>query len=157
MARVGPSGTVDHARHIILTVGAVIFNGSGELLLVKHVPERGGFWQARWICPGGKLALGESIADGIRREVFEETGLSVELLDPLPPFERIHHIEGRLAFHVIYIDYTARLSSKDELRCGSDVGEARWLDDEDLAGAWDEVHHDTKTLLELAKVAPATR
>jgi 8-oxo-dGTP diphosphatase len=145
---------MDHARHIIVAVGAVIFNGDDELLLVKHHRERGGFWQGRWICPGGKLHLGESITEGIRREVNEETGLDIELLEPLPPFERIHRVDGSLAFHVIYIDYTARVEGNPALRCGGDVGQALWFSVEGLAAAWDEVHPDTRTLLKIARAAP---
>ncbi len=145
---------MDHARHIIVAVGAVIFNREGELLLVKHLPERGGFWQDRWICPGGKLGLGETIVEGVRREVAEETGLEIELLEPLPPFERIHLVDGRLAFHVIYIDYTARVLGGASPRCGGDVGEARWFDPKNLAHSWEEVHPDTRSLLALAKVIP---
>ncbi len=145
---------MDHARHIIVAVGAVVFNGEGEVLLVKHIPERGGFWQGRWICPGGKLDLGEAIADGIRREVHEETGLEIGLLEPLPAFERIHRVDGELAFHVIYIDYTARVEGTPTPDCGGDVGEAHWFDVESVAEAWEEVHPDTRTLLKLAGVVP---
>lgn len=148
---------MDHARHIIVAVGAVVFNSEEELLLVKHVPERGGFWEGRWICPGGKLDVGEPISEGIRREVREETGLAVELLNPLPPFERIHRLDGHLKFHVIYIDYTARVEGNPSPICGSDVGEARWFGPESLSEAWDEVHPDTRTLLKLAGAVPPDR
>lgn len=158
MALAGPLGTVDHARHIIVAVGAVVLNGVDEVLLVKHLPERGGFWQGRWICPGGKLGLGEQIVEGIRREVAEETGLAVELLDPLPPYERIHRVDVRLAFHVIYVNYTARVAGRPTPSCGGDVGEARWFDAASLARVWDdEVHPDTRTLLALARLAPTER
>jgi ADP-ribose pyrophosphatase YjhB (NUDIX family) len=79
---------------ITIAVGAVIEDDSGRILLVKHVPERGGFWQGKWICPGGRLGFGESIEDGIKREVLEETGLEISLVAPLTPFERIVEREG---------------------------------------------------------------
>ena len=58
---------------IMIGVGAVIEDGAGKILLVKHIPERGGFWQGKWICPGGALEFGETIEEGIKREVREET------------------------------------------------------------------------------------
>ncbi len=58
---------------IMIGVGAVIEEGDGKILLVKHIPERGGFWQGKWICPGGALEFGETIEEGIKREVREET------------------------------------------------------------------------------------
>ena len=66
-------------QSIMIGVGAIIENDAGKILLAKHIPQRGGYWQGKWICPGGKLKLGESIEDGIRREVKEETGFDVEI------------------------------------------------------------------------------
>ncbi|MBI4288601.1 MAG: NUDIX domain-containing protein [Chloroflexi bacterium] len=133
-------------RGITVAVGAVIEDRQGGVLLVKHVPQRGGFWQGKWICPGGRLEWGESIEDGIRREVREETNLEVALTHPLVPFERI---ESGLELHVIYIDYLARLES-GELRVGDDVGEAIWVNKRDLWKRWDEMHQDTRRLLQIA-------
>lgn len=133
-------------RGITVAVGAVIEDGDGRLLLVKHVPQRGGFWQGKWICPGGRLEWGESIEDGIRREVREETNLEITLTHPLVPFERIDPGDG---LHVIYIDYLARLES-GELRVGDDVGEALWVNRRELWKRWDELHQDTRRLLQIA-------
>lgn len=136
---------------ITVGVGAVIENDAGELLLVRHRPERGGFWQGKWVCPGGKLELGEEIIEGIRREVKEETNLDIQLIEPLIPFERIVKSEGHIELHVIYIDYLARLRG-GELRPGDDVGEAIWISKAELGRLWDELHEDTKKLLEIAKL-----
>jgi len=136
---------------IFIAVGAVIEDEEGRILLVKHVPERGGFWQGRWICPGGRLRLGEAIEEGIKREVREETRLDISLTAPLVPFERIVKSKGRTELHVIYIDYLARLAA-GEFRAGGDVGEGVWVHRKDIPGIWDELHDDTKTLLQIAEV-----
>ncbi|HLE02058.1 MAG TPA: NUDIX hydrolase, partial [Dehalococcoidia bacterium] len=60
---------------VLLSVGAVIEDEKGKVLLVKYAPGRGGFWQGKWVCPGGRLELGEGIEEGVKREVKEETGL----------------------------------------------------------------------------------
>lgn len=118
-------------------------------MLVKHKPERGGFWQGKWICPGGELELGETIGCGIKREVKEETGLEIELVKPLPAFERIVKSAKGFSLHVVYIDYIAKLIS-GELKVDSDVGEALWVEKGKIDQIWDEVHEDTKKLLKLA-------
>jgi len=141
---------------IFVAVGAVIEDEKGRVLLVKHVPERGGFWQGKWICPGGRLNLGESIEQGIRREVWEETGLEISLTTPLATFERIVKDRGETTLHVIYIDYLAKLAG-GELKAGSDVGEAIWVNREDISRIWEELHDDTKRLLEIAKVVSGSR
>ncbi|MFH1650947.1 MAG: NUDIX hydrolase [Chloroflexota bacterium] len=91
-------------------VGAVITDNAGRLLLVKHKKERGGFWQGKWICPGGELETGETIEEGIKREVKEETGLEISLTAPLPPFDRVVRSGKEVTLHVVYIDYMAKLA-----------------------------------------------
>lgn len=54
-----------------VTVGALVFN-NGELLLMKS-PK----WQGKYIVPCGHIELMEKVEDAVRREIFEETGLSV--------------------------------------------------------------------------------
>ena len=106
---------------IMIGVGAIIEDAAGRILLAKHVPQRGGFWQGKWICPGGKLELGETIEDGIKREVREETQLEIDLVKPLPPFDTIARSNGNVSLHVIYIDYLARVSG-GSLKAGDDIG-----------------------------------
>jgi len=132
-------------------VGAIIEDEAGRILLVKHVPERGGFWQGKWICPGGALESGETIEEGIRREVKEETQLEIELTAPLLPFDRIVKSNDEVTLHVIYIDYLARVTG-GELKTGSDVGEALWIEKERIPQIWEELHDDTKRLLQIAKI-----
>jgi len=139
---------------ILIGVGAVIEDETGRILLVKHKPERGGFWQGKWICPGGKLELGETIEEGIKREVKEETQLEIDLLAPLPPFDRIVKSNDKTSLHVIYIDYLARLSG-GKLEPGSDIGEAMWIGKERIPEIQGELHDDTKRLLQIAKVIDA--
>ena len=136
---------------ITVGVGAVIKDKADRILLVKHIPERGGFWQGKWICPGGELELGETIEEGIKRVVSEETQLEIELVRPLHPFDRIVRSDDNVSLHVIYIDYLARLTG-GELKPASDVGEAVWVEKERIPRIWDELHEDTRELLRIAEV-----
>ena len=135
----------------MVAVGAVIEDDRRRILLVRHVPEREGFWKGKWICPGGRLERGESIGEGIEREVMEETNLSIRLTTPLVPFERIVKAEGQTVLHVIYIDFLAELAG-GELRVGSDVGEAMWVAREDMPKVWEDLHEDTQRLMQIAGV-----
>jgi len=134
---------------VMVAVGAIIEDKKGRILLVKHVSARGGFWQGKWICPGGKLEEGETIEEGIKREIKEETSLDIELTRPLVPFDRVVKEDKKVMLHVIYIDYMARLVA-GELRPGSDVGEGRWVERKSLSQL--ELHEDTKRLLEIAGI-----
>jgi len=137
---------------IMIGAGAVVEDETGRILLVKHRPERGGYWQGKWICPGGRLEPGETIEEAIKREVKEETQLDIRLVTPLHPFDRIVRAEdGEVTLHVIYIDYLARVAA-GTVEPGSDVGEARWVDREQIPEMWEELHDDTKRLLQIAKI-----
>lgn len=58
-------------RHF--TVTAYILNDS-KVLLLEHPKLK------KWLPPGGHLELNETPIEGIKREVFEETGLEIELI-----------------------------------------------------------------------------
>lgn len=60
-------------RHSVSVAGVVV-DDTGQALLTRRADN--GEWQA----PGGVLEIGETITDGVRREVLEETGLIVEPL-----------------------------------------------------------------------------
>jgi 8-oxo-dGTP diphosphatase len=73
-----------------VAVGAMIFNEAGQLLLCEHTYRR----VYPWGLPGGDLKKGEDPAQGIKRELMEETGLEVQSVRLLlvENSEKIHHI-----------------------------------------------------------------
>jgi len=83
-------------------VGAVVLR-AGKVLLVRRgtAPLLG-----RWSLPGGVLELGETLTEGIVREVLEETSLRITPLAVVESFDRIHRdAEGRVQFHYVLIDF----------------------------------------------------
>ncbi|OLB99624.1 MAG: hypothetical protein AUH30_04895 [Candidatus Rokubacteria bacterium 13_1_40CM_68_15] len=62
---------VTHALGVRSSVSAVIVDRRGRLLLQQR--SDGG----QWGLPGGSVEIGESLAEAVRREVHEETGLVV--------------------------------------------------------------------------------
>ncbi len=142
---------MERGSGILIGVGALIEDDAGRILLVKHVPRKGDYWQGKWICPGGALELGETIEEGIRREEMEETQLEIDLVKPLTPLDRVVKSKGKVSLHVVYIDYLAKLK-RGVMKVGDDVGEAMWVKKKDLPDIWEELHEDTRWLLKLAGV-----
>jgi len=69
-----------------IAVKSFVMNEKNELLLIKrrdNDPHKPGMWEV----PGGRLELGENPFKGLKRETKEETGLDVEILNPLG----VHH------------------------------------------------------------------
>ncbi|MDX2151148.1 MAG: NUDIX hydrolase [Bryobacteraceae bacterium] len=114
----------------VLGIGALIFDGDCVLLAERgREPLKG-----QWSLPGGALETGETLVEGVRREVLEETGLVVEPLAIAEIFERImRDAEGRAEYHYVLVDYICRITS-GEPRAGDDVSRVRWVRLADLDG-----------------------
>jgi ADP-ribose pyrophosphatase YjhB (NUDIX family) len=114
------------AGPLVACVGAVVTDGAGRFLLVLRgrEPARG-----LWSIPGGKVEPGESDPEATAREVREETGLVVEVLDLVGYVERPAPGGATYAIN----DYRCRLAA------GSDPAAARAGDDADDVGWFDEV------------------
>lgn len=66
-------------KSILLQVGVKIFlqNNIGKYLLLKRSPNRYPSIQNFWDIPGGRIVPGTPLPENIRREIFEETKLSI--------------------------------------------------------------------------------
>jgi ADP-ribose pyrophosphatase YjhB (NUDIX family) len=112
----------------IVGVGGVLIHRARALLVRRgHEPLKG-----EWSIPGGTVELGEELAEAVRRELKEETGLSVEPLEVIAIFDRIQRVGRRVRYHFVIVDYLCRLKG-GKLRPGSDVMDARWVRPNELA------------------------
>lgn len=108
--------------HPIPSVGAVIID-DGRILLVRR--DRGAY-AGSWAVPAGRQRLGETMDAALRREVREETGLVVEVGDPVWIGDIIDPSDPP-AFHYAVVDFAAFVVG-GELEAGDDAAEVRWVD-----------------------------
>lgn len=88
------------------TVSAVIFNPDGKILLCKSHK-----WGNKFVIPGGHIELGEKMEEALKREVFEETGLSIYDIKLISLKESIYSNTFHDKKHLIFIDYQCRTDS----------------------------------------------
>lgn len=112
------------AVHPLATVGALILDQQGRVLLLKTHK-----WSNRWGIPGGKIKRGETCDEALRREILEETALELQpdiqfvmvqdCVEP-PEFER--------SAHFLLLNYLAICASVEPQVHLNDEAEAfRWL------------------------------
>src|ERR1039457_1144576 len=107
----------------LVGVGAVVVK-EGRVLLIRRGNEP---MKGRWSLPGGMLELGESLTDGVAREVREETGLIVEPVELIELLDRIHREGERVRYHYVIADYLCRLVG-GALKAASDADAVRWVE-----------------------------
>ncbi len=101
----------DSAPRHIVAASALIRNQKGEIALVRT--ERRG-----WELPGGQIELGETLTEGLEREIFEECGIAVEL-------GRLAHVRSNLSSCIVIFCFHATYVS-GELRPSEETPEVRW-------------------------------
>jgi 8-oxo-dGTP diphosphatase len=73
----------DQPLHVAV---GIVRNTNGDVLIAKRAENlhQGGLWEF----PGGKVELGETVEQALKRELFEELGINIEKIAPLI---KIHH------------------------------------------------------------------
>jgi ADP-ribose pyrophosphatase YjhB (NUDIX family) len=113
----------------VVGVGGVVISGGRALLVRRAAPPLEG----QWSIPGGMLELGETLIEGVQRELAEETGMEVRVAGLIEVFERISlDGTGRPQYHFVVLDYLCEAVG-GKSRAGSDAAEIAWAADAELA------------------------
>ena len=100
-----------YPKRPILGVGALIFQRGKILLIERGKQPLKGYWSL----PGGALEIGETLEQGVIREVREETGLIVKPVKAIEIFERITRDSEGNAEYTTSLSITSAVSPAD--RC----------------------------------------
>lgn len=108
----------DLPRHSVSVAGIVV-NSEGRILVVKR--RDNGEWQP----PGGVLELDETIEEGLRREILEETGIKFRI-------DRLTGVYKNMCQGVVALVFRCEPSG-GTLRTSSETEEVRWMSTRDVA------------------------
>ena len=104
-------------------VGVVVLKEENVLLIRRGRPPRLG----EWSLPGGAQSVGETVQVTARREVLEETGVSIQNPQFLEVVDSIiKDDDGRVKFHYTLIDYWANWESGTP-EGADDAQHAEWV------------------------------
>ena len=106
----------------ICTVGALIYNRAGEVLMIRTDK-----WSGLWGIPGGKVKFGETCEEGLRREVLEETGLAIENIEFVLVQEAISSAEFYRPAHFVLLNYTCLAPAADDVQLNDEAQAFRWV------------------------------
>ena len=112
----------------MIGVGGVVISEGRALLVRRGSPPL----QGQWSIPGGILEVGETLIEGVQRELAEETGIDVRVRTLIDVFERIDRDpSGKTHYHFVVLDYLCA-AVRGTARAGSDVSEVAWATPSEL-------------------------
>ena len=127
-------------RHSV-SVAGVITDDHGRALLIQRRDNR------RWEPPGGVLELAESIHDGLRREVREETGLDVEPIT-------LTGVYKNLTRGIVALVFRCKVTG-GHLTTNDEVTAFRWASQSDVGSLMAEAY--AVRILDALRLDPCTR
>lgn len=114
---------------------------NGKILVVHERLERAnGAIEIMNDVPGGGIESDETLQQGLHREVFEEVGLTVEIVKPVGCWDFMINGEGEIV-HIVCVAYQCRVVGEPESEptidvtnnpAEEDIYEAEWLTKEEI-------------------------
>ncbi|MDD9793583.1 NUDIX hydrolase [Priestia megaterium] len=107
----------------VKVVYALIKNKYNQILMVDN-------HEGHWSFPGGRVEAGESLVEAVIREVFEETGLTIE------PGKILAINEGKLLkrnHHAIFFTFEGHIvDGTEEIKMPEEIFQLEWVDIEQV-------------------------
>jgi len=116
--------------YIGVSVGALIFNEKGEVLLLKR-SQNAKNEKGKWEAPGGAVDFWEKREEALKREMEEELGVEVEIVDLIHVIDELLDKDKQ---HWVGTSYIAKIKGNKRPRIAEphkhdDIG---WFDINDL-------------------------
>lgn len=109
-----------------VSVAGVVVRDDGRVLAIKRADN--GAWEP----PGGVLELTETVEDGVRREVYEETGVKVTV-------DRLTGVYKNMTRGIVALVFRCR-PEEGQAQPSDEATAVRWLTSREVAERMSEVY-----------------
>jgi len=123
----------------VITACALIHrrvDGVPQIFLAKRAATKR-FLPGIYEIPGGHIDFGESIVDGLKREIFEELEVNVSIGDPFFAFDYTNEVKGSHSAEIIYFA-TLKSSPESIVLHPEDHESALWISKDQLPTLYTE-------------------
>jgi mutator protein MutT len=118
---------------IFVLVGLIRNHGGDYLLIQRDEPEQPAA-HLKWELPGGKVDFGETAEAALAREIYEETGYSVEVGSLLPRPQMSMWQYGVTTQHTIIFCFNCRLIHEQKANVTDHhVSNMKWVSKNDIS------------------------
>ncbi|HYW20994.1 MAG TPA: NUDIX domain-containing protein [Nodularia sp. (in: cyanobacteria)] len=105
----------------LTTVGALVSNPPGQVLIVKTTK-----WRGTWGVPGGKVEWGETLEAAVKREFQEEVGLALTDIRFALLQEAVNDPQFCRPAHFVLVNYYAQTPCTD-ITPNEEIVEWQWV------------------------------
>ncbi|HWH01151.1 MAG TPA: NUDIX hydrolase [Pilimelia sp.] len=130
------------AQHSV-SVAAIVVDDAGRILMTRRRDN------GKWEPPGGVLELGESILDGLRREVREETGLDIEA-------DCLTGVYKNMTRGIVALVFRAHATGGAQAHATDETTHLQWLTPAEVRDRCDEAYA-VRVLDAISDTGPAIR
>ncbi len=137
----------------LLTVDCIVFDAKGRVLLIRRGRPP---FEGHYALPGGFVDVGETVEDACRRELLEETGVTVGRLHLVGVYSAPNRDPRG---HTVSVAFAAR-GRTARLRAGDDAAAAEWVERwqrEPLAFDHGKIVKDAQRVMAKARTATPDR
>lgn len=116
-----------HPKHI-LAVAGIVKNDENEILLV-HTKRN------RWVYPGGQVEVGEDLVTALEREIMEESGITVDVLELIGMYSNTATYPGYNGYEEIpsklMMDFVCQATG-GSLKASDETDDCKWVAEDEV-------------------------